>query len=302
MDAVRMTSPRIMITGANGFTGRHACIHFSNQGMNVIGIVRRKEDLKLNVSVVTCDLTSKDQVERCVREFQPDYVLHLAGRNAVSDSWKEPVSFIETNLMSTVYLLSALRTVTHCRIVIVGSMLNFPLSDSPQPPHPYSLSKTMQVLAAQSWEHLFGQHVMIAKPSNLIGPGYSNGVCGLLAQKIVSLEKGTDQSPFKLSSIVEERDYLDVRDAVVAYEKIIMQGIEGGVYPIGYGQTRSLGEMAAVFQALTHKTLPLEIGKLTNLIPPAPVDMNPMKEIGWYPTISFERSVKDVLNFFRSPL
>jgi nucleoside-diphosphate-sugar epimerase len=300
MDAVRMTSPRIMITGANGFTGRHACTHFSNTGMDVMGIVRNKEGLQLNASISTCDLTIKDQVERLVDEFQPDYVLHLAGRNAVSDSWREPVSFMETNLMSTIYLLSALRKVARCRIVIAGSMLNFPLSDSPQPPHPYSLSKTMQVLASQSWEHLFGQQVMIVQPSNLIGPGYSNGVCGLIARKIVNWERGTDSSPFKLSSIAEERDYLDVRDAVIAYEKILLHGSQGGVYPIGSGRIHSLGDMAAVFQSMTLITLPLEVGQLTLNIPCTPVDITLMKAFGWYPGISFEKSLEDVLHFFRN--
>jgi GDP-4-dehydro-6-deoxy-D-mannose reductase len=300
MDAMRMTSPRIMITGANGFTGRHACTHFSNMGMEVMGIVRKKEDLQLNASIITCDLTIRDQVERCVDEFQPDYMLHLAGRNSVSDSWKEPVSFIETNLMSTIYLLSALRKAPHCRIAVAGSMLSFPLSASPQPPHPYSLSKTMQVLSAQSWEHLFGQQVMIVQPSNLIGPGFSNGVCGLIAKKIVNWERGTDSSPFKLSSIVEERDYLDVRDAVIAYEKILLHGTQGGVYPIGSGQIHSLGDMVAIFQAMTLKPLPLEVGHLTPYIPCAPVDITRMKAFGWYPGISFAKSLEDVLHFFRN--
>jgi GDP-4-dehydro-6-deoxy-D-mannose reductase len=300
MDEIRMTSPKIMITGANGFTGRHACTYFSNLGMDVLGIVRKKESIQLNASIIVCDLTIRDQVERCVLEFQPDYVLHLAGRNSVSDSWMEPVSFIETNLMSTVYLLSALRTLTQCRIAIAGSMLNFPLSGSPHPPHPYSLSKTMQVLAAQSWEHLFGQQVMIAQPSNLIGPGYSNGVCGLIAKKIVNWERGRDRSPFKLSSLEEERDYLDVRDAVIAFEKIIMHGTKGVVYSIGSGQTHSLGDMAALFQSMTQKTLPLEVGHLTHYIPPALVDITLMRTFGWSPRISFEKSLEDVLNFYRN--
>jgi GDP-4-dehydro-6-deoxy-D-mannose reductase len=297
-----MIPPKIMITGANGFTGRHACNHFSEKGMEVFGIVRREDGLRMNVAVAVCDLTNKDQVEQLVHQIQPDYVLHLAGRNAVSDSWKDPVSFIETNLIATVYLLSALRAAAHCRIVVAGSMLNFPLSDSPRPPHPYSLSKTMQVLAAQSWGHLFGQQVMIAQPANLIGPGFSNGVCALIARKIVNYERGTDLSPFKLSSLVEERDYLDIRDAVRAYEKILINGTIGTVYPMGSGQTHSLGDMITVFQALTPKALPLDVGQLPDYIPPALVDMTLMKSFGWEPGIPFKNSLEDVLNFFRNQL
>ena len=37
--------------------------------------------------------------------------------------------------------------------------------------NPYSLSKTMQVIIAEAWGGLMDSNIIIAKPSNLIGPG-----------------------------------------------------------------------------------------------------------------------------------
>ncbi|HEY0828711.1 MAG TPA: NAD-dependent epimerase/dehydratase family protein [Bacilli bacterium] len=299
-----MNSARILITGANGFTGRHACQHFSAAGMRVTAVVRSKDhaikkDPAAPYCKVSCDLAHQDQVKRLVGEVRPQYVLHLAGRNHAGDSWQEPVSYLETNVMGTVYLLDALRQTGPCRILVAGSMLSFPLSGKPQPPHPYSLSKTMQVLVSQSWHHLYGLDLMVAEPSNLIGPGYSNGICGLLARKIVNFEQGLDLAPFKLSSTLEKRDFVDVRDAVSAYGIMLESGKAGAVYPVGSGSSHSLGDLIACYQSLAGKPLPLEIGHLTNPQEPKPVDMIPLRELGWRPRIRFQTSVEDTLNFFR---
>jgi nucleoside-diphosphate-sugar epimerase len=301
MVAIRMKHTKILITGANGFTGQHACNYFSDTGMEVTATVRNtKARLSNSIQKITCDLTQRDQIGQMLQKVVPDYVLHLAGRNAVSNSWDEPVSFIETNMMSTIYLLDALRRMKDCRVLVVGSMLDFPLIDSPKPPHPYSLSKTLQVAAAQSWGHLFGQEVMVAKPVNLIGPGYSNGVCGLLAKKIVEQERGTESKPFRLSSLNEERDFLDVRDAVKAYFKILRDGIAGKVYPIGSGQNRSLGEVIDTFQQMLAKKLIYEVGDSIQPFPPQLIDPSLMKTLDWQPSIRFETSLRDVLNFYRA--
>jgi nucleoside-diphosphate-sugar epimerase len=301
-----MSAPRILITGASGFTGQHAVKHFSAIGMDVTAVVRckgRLMDQALNdCKIVTCDLTDRQQMELLIQAVRPEYVLHLAGRNSVFDSWNEPVNYVETNMMSTIYLLDALRRLdlASSRILIVGSMLNFNLSASPKPPHPYSLSKTFQVIAAQSWGTLFHQQIMVAQPSNLIGAGYSNGICGLLANYIARRESGTEENTFRLSSLTEVRDFLDVRDAVHSYEKILLQGLPNSVYCIGSGLNRSLGDMIQVFQSIAAIPLQLEIGHVKNRSAPDPIDLSAIRGLGWKPVIPFEQSIKDSLQFYRS--
>ena len=56
--------------------------------------------------------------------------------------------------------------------------------------NPYSLSKTMQVIIAEAWGGLMDSNIIIAKPSNLIGPGVSNGVCSILAKKMIDIRIG----------------------------------------------------------------------------------------------------------------
>jgi GDP-4-dehydro-6-deoxy-D-mannose reductase len=297
-----MKESTVLITGAGGFTGRHACRYFAALGYSVAAAVRREDGEPPEGRLYVCDLTDKAEVKRLVEETKPRFVLHLAGRNAVGDSWKDPLGCMEANLLSTLYLLEALRGLANCRLLVAGSMLGFDLSDSPQPLHPYSLAKTMQVLIAQAWSFLYSQEVLIAKPSNLIGPGRSNGICGLLAARIARWENGTDASVFRLSSWHEERDYLDVRDAVAAYRIILETGQSGTVYPVCSGSMRSLGDLVATYRGLTPLTLPIEVGETAPLPPPLPMDAAVTQSLGWSPSIPFAQSLSDALDFYRGAL
>lgn len=298
--------PCIVITGANGFTGQHACRHFAEREMRVVAVIRNRNDAMLDhmasVEICCADLTDKVQVKEIVRAHQPDYVLHLAGKNDVKGSWEDPVLYMESNLMSTLYLLDALRSekLAACRMLIAGSSLNFTLSETPNPPHPYSFSKTFQTAAAKCWHVLFEQPVLIAEPSNLVGPGPSNGFCGLLAQYIADIEKGKKRDPFIVTSSEEKRDFIDVRDVVNAYEQILLHGRPGAVYPIGSGKLRSLGEAAAVLKKLAKCDVALQIRSEEAKSSVQPAVLNEIHALGWRQQISFQQSMEAALHYFRS--
>ncbi|RAV22074.1 NAD-dependent epimerase/dehydratase family protein [Paenibacillus contaminans] len=299
-----MTGSRILITGAAGFTGRHACRHFAAAGFDVYAVVRQGagEPFDDGCRTLACELTDSSAVRKLVDGVKPDFALHLAGMNAVAESWKRPADCMETNLLATIYLLDAVRlAVPACRILAVSSMLNFSMtSGAPKPPHPYSLSKTMQLLAAQAWAHLFGQPVLFAQPSNLIGPGPSNGLCGLLAKWVADEESGGASRPFTLSSYEEKRDFLDVRDAVAAYSAILQRGEEGAVYKIGSGLQRSLGDTVEAFKRRSAADLAVTL-RPNPLAPPDPdeVDLTFISGLGWRPAIPFEQSIEDALAYYR---
>ncbi|MFS0840012.1 NAD-dependent epimerase/dehydratase family protein [Paenibacillus sp. 1P03SA] len=245
-----------------------------------------------------CDLTRQEDVLALVAEVEPDWVLHLAGRNSVAESWEAPAAFLQANLMASVYLLEALRTRPGTRILIAGSMLGAAEPGEPLP-HPYGFSKMLLLYAARSWHRWFSQQIMVALPSNLVGPGPSGGICGLLARKIAALEKGGPPDAFRLSSLGEERDYLDVRDAVSAYETILGRGEPGAVYRIGSERLRPLGEIVSVFRSLTPAALPLEVENKPRPEPVRPVDVSALKALGWSARIPFETSLADALDYYR---
>ncbi|PZD95145.1 nucleoside-diphosphate sugar epimerase [Paenibacillus sambharensis] len=313
----RVSGQRLLITGAAGFTGMHACRYFSKLGYEIAAVVRPETSDRVSslphlslpgVKPAACSLTDSSALCRLAQAVEPDAVLHLAGRNAVKPSWEKPAEWLETNMMGTVYLLEAIRALARpCRVLVAGSMIRYHWPEgnaAPRPPHPYGLSKTMQVSAALSWHALYGMDVMVAEPSNLIGPGPSTGICALITEHAVRAmkhqERGEIQAgpmpPFRLSSRTERRDYLDVRDAVAAYGALLEAGGPGVCYPVASGVFRSLGEIADSYDRLTGSAIQWEVGSST-AASPEPVDCSALKQLGWEPAVSFDQSLSDMLAY-----
>ncbi|MBD2846425.1 NAD-dependent epimerase/dehydratase family protein [Paenibacillus sp. IB182496] len=293
--------PVVLITGAAGFVGRHACAWFAAQGYEVAALVRRAGSAPQGTSELRGDLDDPLAVRALVRAARPDYALHLAGANAVRRSWEEPLAYFRTNLMGTLHLLDAVRRSGRaCRVLVVGSLLDAPSGDPGAAAHPYSLSKTVQAGVSLAWGGLFEQEVLLAQPSNLIGPGESAGICALLARYAAGLERGEALPPFRLSSRGEPRDYLDVRDAVRACARLLREGRPGLAYPIGSGAMRSLGEVCDTVERLARVPLPIRITGTTSQTQPARrPDLTQLRALGWRPEIPFERSIADTLEYAR---
>ncbi|AJS57462.1 NAD-dependent epimerase/dehydratase family protein [Paenibacillus sp. IHBB 10380] len=298
-----MKEQTLLITGANGFTGRHACDYFATKGIRVIAVIRRPDSLPpiAGVEPWVCDLTVKDEVQTLVHHVRPDFVLHLAGKNSVPESWIDPLLYMENNILATLTLLDALRSHPESHILIVSSRLKFTLATPPRPPHPYSLSKTLEECAVLSWRELFQQHILLAEPSNLMGPGPSTGICALLARHIVNSEQGKDMNSFRISSRYDTRDFVDVRDAILAYDLILEKGESGRVYPICSGVKRSLGDIATSMVELAKVPILLEMGHAPQS---SWIDdecqSKDLYDMGWKPQIPWEQSLLDIMEYFRT--
>ncbi|MGE7760007.1 NAD-dependent epimerase/dehydratase family protein [Peribacillus sp. NPDC097895] len=291
---------KLIITGASGFTGQHACEHFLKSGYDITAVSRKKMNIEGKIQAECCDLTNRNDVNNLIKRAKPQYLLHLAGQNHVGESWSEPVSTLEANAMSTAYLIDAIRKESPtCKIVIVGSALQIDPSSISSIPHPYSLSKTLQVLIAQSWAVLYKLDIIIAKPSNLIGPGISNGVCSIFAQKIANMEKNGTEKVLEVDNPNVQRDFLDVRDAVRAYDLLLKRGKPGETYDVASGNNRSLGEIIEGFRAVTTDEIKVKSQRndlIENSRAIAPIKL---MNLGWKPSIPLESSLMDILAFHR---
>jgi GDP-4-dehydro-6-deoxy-D-mannose reductase len=290
----------LLITGASGFTGTEACRYFSCKGFSVTGMVRKARDSAEGVRYAACDLLCKEKMDRLIEAQKPDYILHLAGDNHAGESWKRPLGALETNVNGTLNLLEAVRR--HCpaaRILVAGSMIDYDPCKMESPNHPYGVTKYLQTLTAKCWGSLYDMDVIIARPSNLIGPGESSGICSLLASKLAMIERGPGKGRLDIHNLQSQRDFLDVRDVVRAYEILLLKGKSLQEYSIGSGVSRTLGEAAEALVNLTEADVEVS-HSLDEAEAPFKVDCSKMKDLGWTPVISFQQSVKDILDYHRS--
>ncbi|MEF7561473.1 NAD-dependent epimerase/dehydratase family protein [Bacillus infantis] len=289
---------RILITGASGFTGRHACSYFRKKGFFTAASVHRGNLQESEADQIEiCNLLDKNSLDQLFKKTDPGYVLHLAAQNHVGKSWEDPSASFEANVLSTLYLLEALRRLKpEARVLVTGSALQ---SGSEDHPHPYSLTKSMQTSLARAWESLFKMDVMIAKPCNLIGPGNSNGVCSLFASRIARMESGLEEKVLYVNSLQSSRDFLDVRDAVRAYGFILEKGERGGMYDVSSGGSLTLGDVVSYLRSYAKTDFRVDSKSSEPDSEKYALDPAKLKDLEWMPEISREQTFEDLLNYQR---
>ena len=121
---------KIIVTGHTGFKGSWLalCLHLLEA--RVLGISKdyptspshfRDLNIKKNIKNKMCDITNLKEVKKIFKQFQPDYVFHLAAQAIVSKSFKDPISTFNSNTIGTLNILESLREVKKCKAVIITS-------------------------------------------------------------------------------------------------------------------------------------------------------------------------------------
>lgn len=131
------------------------------------------------------DVRDGGMVRRSIEAAEPDFVFHLAAQAIVRTSFEFPVETYETNVMGTIHVLEALRSVRRpCSAVLVTSdkcyqnrewIHGYREEDPLGGFDPYSSSKAAAEIAIASWrQSFFGVHpvrVASVRSGNVIGGG-----------------------------------------------------------------------------------------------------------------------------------
>ena len=310
-----MNTGRVLITGIAGFTGYHLFKHLqeADPELTIVGVDISAPVYSGNYEFIQADLLDCDGLLDLIRQVKPTYIFHLAGLN-FSD---EPKLFYDINVIRTVNLLEAVRKNSEQidpKVLIVGSSAEYgivnegklPISESNplRPINHYGVSKVAQNLLGFQYFKSYGLKMICVRPFNLIGPGQSaDFVCGALAKQIVKVEKGTREPEILVGNLAPERDFVDVRDVVLAYWRLMLAGSYGEVYNIGSGRCYSIREVLEIL--LREADVKIEIKQdkkrmRQSDIPRQISDISKIKnETGWAPRIPLEESLRDVLDHFR---
>jgi len=238
---------RLLVTGRSGFVGRTLA------AMVDTGVVGAGWEL---VEVPDAlDLRDKAAVADLVARQAPDAVIHLAAQSAVPDSFRDPETTLQINLLGTLNLLQALGAGGfRGRLLYVGTgevyglvpETELPVNESrlPRPRNPYAVSK----LAAEAlcWQrHVSdGMDVLLARPFNHIGALQSDRFAvSDFANQIVRIASGRQPPVIRVGDLDVTRDFTDVRDVVQAYFALLERGVAGEVYNVCSGVENRLSSI-----------------------------------------------------------
>ena len=120
-----------MVTGNTGFKGAWLTVWLLNLGADVVGISKdiptnpslfETLELRDRISYYEEDIRDLDRMTEIIQDSRPDFVFHLAAQPIVSQSYKDPVETLSTNILGTTNILEALRVSNHpCSAVIITS-------------------------------------------------------------------------------------------------------------------------------------------------------------------------------------
>lgn len=238
---------RILLTGAEGFTGRPFAQQARAAGHEVVAL--------------KADLTDRDDLQQEVLEAQPDAVVHLAAISFVGHAAEQ--AFYSVNVIGTTNLLDALvqlperprRVLLASSANIYGNSEQSPLTET-QPPAPvnhYAMSKlAMEYMARTYSERL---DLVITRPFNYTGPGQdSNFLIPKLAEHFAA--RATSVS---LGNLLVEREFNDIRMVCDAYLLLLSHGQPGETYNVCSGRPYTLQHVIDTFEQITGHSIKVEV-------------------------------------------
>lgn len=311
---------KYLITGANGFCGRHLADVLNNKANTVYGISRTIPDDLIaqhpDVTYEQCNLMDHTSVYNILKKIEPDYIFHLAAESSVATSWKSPINIMNNNVLSQINIFESLRELElSTRILIACSSEEYGLirqSDIPvnescsfNPLSTYAVSKVAQDMLGYQYYKSYDMDILRVRSFNLTGPRRPPiYALSSFAKQISDIEKGIATNTILVGNLNVKRDFTDIRDAVKAYYQIVLKGKAGEVYNMCSGKAHILKDLLEYMVSLSTAYINIEIDEARFRPSDLPVmlgDNTKIKtEIGWAPEIDIHETLRDLLNYWRS--
>ena len=264
------------------------------------------------------DLRDYLSIHEAVRKSKPDFVFHLAAQSYPKTSFDSPLDTFETNIQGTANVLEALRknenqAITHvcASSEIFGRVPREKLPIDEEctfhPASPYAISKVGTDLIGRYYAEAYGMTVMTTRMFTHTGPRRGDVFAeSTFAKQLAMIEAGLIPAVVKTGNLESLRTFADVRDAVRAYYMLVtVNPIPGAYYNIGGTYTCTVGEMLQTLLSFsTKKDIKIETDAERLRLIDADLQVpntSKFKAItGWEPEIPFERTMRDLLDYWRN--
>ncbi|NOX96504.1 MAG: GDP-mannose 4,6-dehydratase [Nitrospirae bacterium] len=313
---------KVLITGITGFVGSHLADYLlTKPEVEICGIYRWRSDtknidhIKDRLKLWECDLKDASSVSKIIDDVRPDKIFHLAAQSFVPTSWHAPAETLTTNIVGELNIFEAVRRAgLNPWIQIAGSSEEYGLAYEEEIPiketnplrplSPYGVSKVGQDLLAYQYYMSYKLNVIRTRGFNHTGPRRGEVfVCSDFARQVVRIEKGLQPPVIKVGNLDAKRDFTDVRDMVRAYWLSLEKCKPGEVYNICSGKSYKISEVLEMLLGMTKETI--EVKANESKFRPSDVlvllgDSSKFrKETGWKPEIPFEKTLKDIIDYWR---
>ncbi|MBR9884467.1 MAG: NAD-dependent epimerase/dehydratase family protein [Oceanospirillales bacterium] len=312
-----LTEQRLLVLGANSFAGSCLVKAALDAGMEVVGISRSAEKSDAfhpyrqtaragHYRFYPLDLNRDwPAIADLIRQYQPQYVVDLAGQGMVAESWQQPEQWYQTNVVSKARLLSLLKDLSGLRKYVrvstpevYGSTDSLIEEDQPyNPSTPYAVSHAAIDMHLQAYFRQYGFPVVLTRFSNFYGPGQQ--LYRIIPRTLIYARMGRKLPLHGGGKAIRAFIYGD--DVASALLAAMERGVPGQVYHFSTDSFVSIRELVERILALQDIPFASAV-EITEDRPGKDLrylmsDRKAREELGWSDQISLDQGLKNTLDW-----
>ncbi len=307
---------KIFIIGSNSFMGMSLISYLTNNhkdtNLKIYACSRSSKNHNFLINNIKdkfifykldINKNSKDLIE-LLKKIKPNVIFNFAAQSIVEFSWKEPIHWFSTNLISNIKFLEYLKNVDYLDKYFQSSTPEVYGSTKKKikegfaynPSTPYATSKTSADMFLKNYHDNYKFPVVFTRVSNIYGPGQR--LYKIIPKTIISLKKN-----FKLpldGGGFSKRSFIFSDDVSRALSLLIYKGKIGEIYHVTDENMHKIRDIVKLICKLLQK----DFKKNTLITKDRPgkdftydMSSSKLKKLGWRPKITINQGLNSTINW-----